>query len=322
MIMTKKFKEIEFPHHPNFVELGGSVEKYEELENALYPGWTMFNPSIAYSPKEGYAMTVRSSNYWIEPKTGIGHIISGGDVVNKNFFCKLDDDLKIIEYKMIETRELQYRGMEDIRLTWSEDDGCWRMTVVYFEPALGYPTARIADYIYAGDKATRQEVYDYDFSKPAQIEKNWMPPTSPNPNFDFVYNSQQIVKDGEKITLRDAPASSVLRGGTPLWDLGDETYLAVVHDTYHQEVLVTNQNVFGTQRNLVRNYVHRFARYDYTGKMIQLSDEFQFHKPGIEFACGIIIKDDTVVVSFGFRDWSSWLGKISLAKVMEMLKDV
>jgi predicted GH43/DUF377 family glycosyl hydrolase len=65
-----------------------------------------------------------------------------------------------------------------------------------------------------------------------------------------------------------------------------------------------------------------FSRYNKYGKLIQISEPFKFTNASIEFAAGLIIKDNHVIVSFGRNDVSAHLAKLKVSTVMKMLKDL
>jgi hypothetical protein len=86
--------------------------------------WSAFNPCIAYSPERGYAMTIRSSNYIIDDRTGALTMTVGGLVKNELWFAELDQET----LEVASRRKVQFdnaglsvsRGVEDARLFWRE----------------------------------------------------------------------------------------------------------------------------------------------------------------------------------------------------------
>jgi len=84
-----------------------------------------------------------------------------------------------------------------------------------------------------------------------------------------------------------------------------------------------SSRTFSYRSKTFRRYYHRFARYSKEGKLIGLSDKFKFNDVRIEFSAGLVIsKDEEVIVSYGYKDVSSYLGKIDLQTVLEMIEDV
>lgn len=308
--------------YTTFSYLGGRVVNLRRLARTDSKHWSCFNPSIAYSPTQGYAATFRSSNYIIKPESGELYVETGGHIRNKVYFSELDDDLKIVDLRELDfsdcTPEMK-RGVEDAKLFWR--DNKWQFTGVVVERDI--PRARMC---MGAINPKTNKVSDLkmfgaiDVRKP---EKNWMLPYKENKNFDFVYGSNAIVK-GDKIihTMMTDKRLSALRGNTNLHDLGDGTYLTLMHIMYSQHVRVHDPRTFGMRDGLLKNYTHVFARFNEYGKIAQLGEEFQFVGPGIEFAAGLVEKDNELVISFGQNDVSSHLGFIKKSEVLNSLVDI
>jgi hypothetical protein len=308
---------------PTFDSLGGESWRIRRFADPKDPKWSAFNPCVAYSPVDGYVVVFRSSNYFIDPEFGNGVTTTPGRVRSNIWFAKLDKNFEIIEstLRMIDFSEsgLNFkRGAEDARLFWR--DGAWHFIAGLKEDGIYYPKLGIfkldSDY-----KAEFVEVMADGWLN--WVEKNWMPPYEQNPNFDFIYGPGSIYKKGlGPIELRDMNFTTKgVRGGSCLWDLGDKTYLALVHKAHMEVIERYNPRVFGNQFAKIRSYTHCFARYDYEGKLISLSPQFVFRDQTIEFGAGLVVSGDDVIVSYGYKDVAAYLGKIKLTKVMEILND-
>jgi hypothetical protein len=154
-------------------------------------------------------------------------------------------------------------------------------------------------------------------------EKNWMAPYEKNPEFDYVYGPSSVYKDGKVLQTREMPSNyKDLRGTSNLWKLGDGTYLATVHKTDFTKITYYDPTKFGVVSSNLRDYKHMFAQYDKSGKLIKISKNFYFLRPGIEFASGLVVKNKSVIISFGRSDMSSYFATIGLDKVLEMLEEV
>ena len=66
-------------------------------------------------------------------------------------------------------------------------------------------------------------------------------------------------------------------------------------------------------------YWHTWYLVDSRGKMIAVSDPMKLASAGIEFAAGIAVAGDRVIVSFGVDDMDCRLGETSLSAVLETL---
>jgi hypothetical protein len=319
--MTAIIKKLK-TSYPTIEEIGGSIKKVRRLVDPDDKLWSAFNPSIAYSPSLGYAMTIRSSNYVINLDTGYLEVTTGPEVAARLWFCELDEDLNLVNLRKVkfEADGLSLkRGVEDAKLFWR--DGSWWFTAVMLEKG-HTPFARMSLFKYDHNKNVATFIKKYpspEFNRP---EKNWMIPYEPNPNFDFIYGPASIMKDDVFIKYPNLNQSiTPIRGNTNLLKIGDE-YLAVVHTLYTKKVVWNNPNTFAKQDGLQKIYTHMFAKYNYKGELTHLSSEFQFEHSGIEFAAGIVEKDDNFIISYGKDDLSSHLAILSKSLVLNSLKEI
>jgi hypothetical protein len=99
-----------------------------------------------------------------------------------------------------------------------------------------------------------------------------------------------------------------LRGGTQLVRVSDDTWLGLGHEM-----------------SLVRNrkfYWHVWYLVNAKGKLIAASERMKLVTNGIEFAAGLALDGDRVVVSYGVDDMEARLGETSLAAVMALLRPI
>jgi hypothetical protein len=101
------------------------------------------------------------------------------------------------------------------------------------------------------------------------------------------------------------PRCSALRGGTQLVRVGDDAWLGIGHEMRYVK-----------GRKL---YWHTWYLTNSRGKLIAVSPPMKLAPNGIEFAAGMGIEGDRVVVSFGVDDMESKLGETSLAAVLELI---
>jgi hypothetical protein len=284
--------------------------------------WSLFNPSIAKSPRKGMAMAFRSSNYVIL-KTGELHVTDLEKIQNRIYFADVDENLQFKNLREIEvptTLVDTRRGMEDPKLFWRGTS--WYFTATMLERHT--PVARMA-VCKLDAKATKvTEIVVQDGINVKTPEKNWMTPDlKKSPNFDFIHGPTSIVV-GDKVIFSKTsdPRMLGLRGNTHLLEQPDGTYIAVMHRLWAKTTYTYMPNSFGTIRGKDKNYAHFFVRFDRFGTMIQISEPFQFISPGIEFAAGIIEHENNFVISFGKNDVSSHLCIVSKDTALEMMKDV
>ena len=115
---------------------------------------------------------------------------------------------------------------------------------------------------------------------------------------------------------RDPPCSDAevqsyagLRGGTQLVRIDDDSWLGIGHSM---------QFVEGR-----KNYWHVWYLVDARGKLTAASPPMKLvPNNGIEFAAGMAIDGERVVVSFGVDDMQSWIAETQLSAVIEVLRPV
>jgi hypothetical protein len=314
--------------YPLFTELGGTVKQVRRLIDPQDQSWSAFNPSIGISPRGEIKMTLRSSNYTIVRETGELVVTQGNKIQNRLYICDLDEELKVSSIQQItfgdipwqDTNVIMTRGAEDAKLYYR--NGGWQFTAIVKE-ADGVPIPRLVRFALQGTHAEMLEFGGFEGEDSSRAEKNWMLPYEQSEHFDYIYSPTQKLIDRHRYQVRDeSPEISGIRGGSNLWKLDDGTYLALVHKTYVKKVEYYDAKRFGVCTNSVKNYEHRFARYNEYGVLFELSNPFQFLGHGVEFGAGLIIKNDEVWVSFGREDVSAHVGKIKLETVMKMLREV
>ena len=104
------------------------------------------------------------------------------------------------------------------------------------------------------------------------------------------------------------PKYEGLRGGTQLVRVGEDAWLGIGHEMKFV--------------NHLKYYWHVFYLVDSRGKMKAASQPIKLVSNGIEFAAGMAIDGDRVVVSFGVDDMECKLGETSLSAVLEKLEPV
>jgi hypothetical protein len=311
---------VNFPKYPLFEDLEGQTYLLVGNKN---PHWSLFNPSIAVDENNNYAIIFKSSNFKLSfPEYHI-KLTHGDDVNNKVYFAEIENDFKTLknfsEITLIGLPFTNKRGVEDFRLFWR--DGSWWLLGAIFEPGHVNSWKPI---LFKYNKETKEATFVKIFKSPYgenRPEKNWMPPYKENSNFDFVYGPGMTIKD-DVITSNDRVPQLNFRGGSCLLDLGDKTYLAVVHISSEAKYSWYQPDLFGTINGTIRNYMHCFVRYDWNGQIIQYTEPFQFISPGVEFAAGLVQYGDDLIVSFGKQDNSPHIARISKEKVLSLLKNL
>ena len=310
-----------YEEHPTIKQLGGTIVDLLRYPDVTDPHWGATNPSIGHNGKSVYATTIRSSNYYIN-KLGSYIPFFGTEFKNRVYYSELDRDWKLKKLRRIDFDGLDVtfnRGVEDAKLFYR--DG-WFFTGVVLEKD-HTPSARMA--VFELD-TRKNKVVSYtkipgrDHKVP---EKNWMIPYELSENFDWVYGPNQIV-NGHVVQswMTDCDTIHNLRGNSNLVSLGDDTYLGVMHRTFFNKTSPYVATTFSTVQSVLRDYVHYFVRFDKFGYIVEMSEGFRFHAPGVEFAAGLVLKGDQAVVSFGRNDVSSHLAFINKDFIFKSLLPV
>jgi len=311
---------VNFPEYPLFEDIGGQTYLLAESSN---PNWSLFNPSIGVDGNGNYAIVFKSSNFKLGfPEYDI-KITQGNEIQNKVYFAEIENDFKTLknfsEVSIVGLPFPNKKGVEDFRLFWR--DNSWWMLGAVFLPSY-IDSSKIGLFRY--NKETKEATFVSIFESPygeRYPEKNWMPPYEKNPNFDFVYGCGKTIKNN--VIISDQKISNLnFRGGSCLLDLGDKTYLAIVHRHFGAKYSWHKAEISMMVSGTIRNYLHCFVRYDWNGQILQYTDPFQFISPGVEFAAGLVEHGDDLIISFGKQDASSHIAKISKEKVLSLLKDM
>ena len=311
------------PENPDSLpKLKASIVNLKRFAQDNNKEWSCFNASIGKSPKNKYLIAFRSSNYIILPH-GELHVNGGGSIKNQIWVADTNEKFQINNFRQIEMPHnfiSTSRGIEDPRLFWKGNT--WHIAGVMMESHT--PVARFC-VCKLDQKATKiTDVQVYDGIKPNQPEKNWLAPDyKPNPNFDFIYGPNAIVKGNKVIyTMSNNKEIIGLRGNSHLIEQEDGTYLALMHRLWVKKARGYSQNNFGMVDHVIKNYGHYFVRFDRFGSIVEMSKGFQFIASGIEFVGGMIEMNKDIVISFGREDVSSHLAVLPKEDVIRMLKPI
>ena len=110
------------------------------------------------------------------------------------------------------------------------------------------------------------------------------------------------------LPIARAPSFEGLRGGSQLCRVGTDEWLGIGHGAQ-----IVNDRKY---------YWHVWYLVDAVGKMRAASPRVKLAQNGIEFAAGMAIDGDRVVVSFGVDDMACCLGEARLPEVLSLLSPV
>ena len=253
---------------------------------------------------------------------------------NRMFIAKLNPrTMTISDIKEVDLSEAYSqapvdvkRGIEDGRLYFDGKD--LRISATFFESPAYLGVTRICnlklEVTDESAKATTLEIFDTPTGDPGVVEKNWMPVNRLglyNPNdvtFDYIYNSGYTFNIGGRLLTHVGGPELKVRGGSQLVGLENGTMLAVIHHTVSDERIrfanITRPPLYR------RRYSHRFMQYDEQGRILKVTDMFTFLDKSVEFASGITIHDNKVLVTFGALDSSAHIASIPLKNILSALR--
>lgn len=282
-------------------------------------GWSTFNPTLAVVAGDLIGI-VRSSNYAITNHQYVMPESDGGVIRTSNILVRFAHDLSVVSQRLVVAPDYPRSGypvdgLEDCRLRYTADGLGVSATVRNAAPWTD-GRCRIATADLDLRSATLTNLRVLDSISTQEHEKNWMPfMGSPS---GWLYACQH---DGHLVTVDanpDVPGGYLLsrrgattplvkrcRGGSQLVPF-DGGWLGVVHEVCY----VGHQRV----------YEHRLVWLDESLRLAKVSPWFAFHTPRvIEFAAGIAVKENNVVISYGLHDAEAWLCELPVAACQELL---
>jgi hypothetical protein len=260
--------------------------------DAEYP---CFNPSIIKSAS-GYKLIARSSNlvnlndghyfYKSRPHKTINYILQLDENFNVLSQSKLDDSL-VSKSGMV--AEL---GIEDARLFyWKKSIWICGAGLHFLNKANEIGVQQILCKL-DGNTLIDYKVLDSPYGR--KVEKNWVPIVQGD-ELTFAYSLSPIelirfnngLLEHKKIANKNEDDFRI-RGGTPFVRWKNQ-FLGVVHSAH-----IHHQGK--------RYYVHHFITLNNELEILEVSEPFFIQRRGTEFASGLELDDDGVILSFGLAD--------------------
>lgn len=221
----------------------------------------------------------------------------------------------------------EFVGLEDVRIVVWEDK-TWMCGVRRDTTTNGQGRMEMSEVELVGAeyKEIRRYRLDTPNSSNTYCEKNWVPINDKPFHFVKWSNPVEIVKVNleekaengdykcEQVFLskKVLPLQRDLRGGTNLinWEEG---YLMLTHEVNLFKSELKKKDAF---------YYHRFLYLNKDFEVEKISDVFNFMTGNIEFATGLVLKEEDIYITFGFQDNSAFMLKTSKDFVQGMLKGI
>ena len=317
------------------LEKGGSIHPLI-IPSELTGGTGLMNPSICVH-KNKLLVNIRNVNYTFYhseaklfqhqygPLTYV-HPEQDQHLRTYNYYCELDDKLKIKRYNKIDTSLFDnyepmwdFVGLEDARIfSWGEKlfiSGVRRDTTINGEGRM-----ELSELLVEENKV--KEVSRFRIPTPNNInsycEKNWMPFLDVPYHYVKWTNPTEVVKinplDNKSETVHLSNKISLprdLRGGSQIISWRDG-YLAVTHEV---DLFVSNVGRKDAK------YIHRFVHWDKNFNILKTSKEFSFMDAHVEFCVGLVKKESDVLLTFGYQDNAAYLLKVPENVVGEFIDD-
>jgi hypothetical protein len=139
-------------------------------------------------------------------------------------------------------------------------------------------------------------------------EKNWMPWIRGD-DLCFVYRLGTLVDLNGEVVAQFKPDQVVdhISGGSQVVKIDDITCLALVHEA---------RTIPGRPN---RYYQHRFVAFWPDGRVHGISPPFFFFDRQIEFAAGLALFGEQLMVSFGVRDEEAWIVTMGVGEVLSFI---
>jgi hypothetical protein len=308
------------------------------IPNGLTSGTGLMNPSIFIDDDGDILVNLRHVNYTLyhaENKQRFSsrfgplsylHPEKDQRLVTTNYLCRLDDELTMTDYALVEMQTLhepiwEFVGLEDARVVqWNGEYfliGVRRDTTDNGVGRMEYTQIDL-------DKAnwTVREIHRKRINAPAPddsyCEKNWMPVVDRPYTFvkwtlptELVYSSP-FGQDTEQLFVRHSivpPADQ--RGGSQVIKWGS-MYICVTHEV-----------------NLFKNYLkqkdaiyrHRIVIWDEQFNFAGMSQPFSFLDARVEFAVGAAKQGDDLLISFGFQDNAAFVLRVPKLVVEDLITE-
>ena len=307
------------------IKNGGSIVPLI-IDSSKTNGTGLMNPSI-FNDNGKLILNLRHVQYTLYHTRGkfenrygpLAYLNPENDITltTTNYFCSLDNNLSITSFNKVDTSKhditpiWEFVGLEDARLVrW--DNKLYICGVRRDTKDNGEGRMELSELKISNNKV--EEISRFRIPPPinddtSYCEKNWMPILDMPYHFVKWTNPTEVVKvDPIKKTCTqvflgtDYSSKRDIRGGSQVITIGDYR-VAITHEVD----LWQNKN-----NNKEATYRHRIVTWDKDWNVVNISDEFDFMTGYIEFCCGLAIKDDNVLVSFGYEDNAAYLLKIPL----------
>jgi hypothetical protein len=308
------------------------------IPNGLTSGTGLMNPSIFIDNDGDILVNLRHVNYTLyhaENKQRFSsrfgplsylHPEKDQRLVTTNYLCRLNDELTMTDYALVEMQTLhepiwEFVGLEDARVVqWNGEYfliGVRRDTTTSGVGRMEYTQIDL-------DKAnwTVREIHRKRIAAPladdSYCEKNWMPVVDKPYTFvkwtlptEVVYSSP-FGGDTEQMFVRHSvQPPKDQRGSSQVIKWGN-IYLCVTHE-------VDLYKNYLQQKDAI--YRHRIVLWDEQFNFAGMTKPFSFLDGQVEFAVGAAKQGDDLLISFGFQDNAAFVLRVPKLVVEDLITE-
>jgi len=322
------------------VQAGGKLAPLV-IKEGLSKGTGLMNPSIFIDDDGEIIVNLRHVNYSLYHSEkdmmfpsawgplAYLHPEKDMNLRTYNYLCKLDKDLNLTDYTLVDTTALdippvwEFVGLEDARVVkW---DGKYYLAGVRRDTKPnGEGRMELSEIELDKVNWKAKEISRFRIPAPGKnnsyCEKNWYPIIDKPYHFVKWTSPTEIVKVSlddqvgcEQVSEKKTfPTLFDQRGGSQMipWN---EYYISISHE-------VNLFNNYLVQKNGV--YRHRLCVWDSEYNLVGLSPEnFSFLDAHIEFCAGAAKLGDDLLVTFGFSDNAAFVLKVPNTVVESMIRE-
>jgi hypothetical protein len=306
----------EAPPPPFLAELVPDAE-YVPLVTLVETGWSRFNPSLVRRSDGRLQVSIRSSNYRIDENGGYEVDDPAGVVRSRTSLATVDGSGVGPAALILEPDGLavggRVRGYEDIRL-FEHRGALGALATVRDRDVSGICRIALLQLEDDGTVTRERMIAGPD---PQRHEKNWVPmPDDGSGRLRVVYSWDPLrigvldVDDGSLAIGDPVPTpwanARGSSGGVRLESTGEDLFVV------HERILLPDWRPC---------YLHRFVALA-DGRPARASRRFAILGRDVEFAAGLVIDGEHLLLSFGSRDEEAWLVRLPQVSVVAALQPI
>lgn len=282
---VQKLKEL---NGINIISFSDSCERF--VANRIQH-FTSSTPSLL-KYEDGYLMNVRYVSYKINDNGSYDYRNEENKITTIQKRVQLNSSFQKLNeewFDLFEYKELQYQGVEDVKVFDYKNNLYYMGTCQ--NPSTG--TLTIGKGVYSKEGFTSPIFLTSPFN--STCEKNWVDCGLSDGRFIYSWNPLRICRTNEtdviveKTVQFDEAFFQDVRGSTNGFRFGEELWF-LVHIVSHESP---------------RYYYHMIVVLDLNFNLLKYSTLFKFTEISIEYALGLIVEQERIVISYSTYDSTS-----------------